>query len=170
MDVILLAKDGLMVPAEIPEMLPTNIVQTLTNIGLPVDYIREKAREMGLQLMVLFGSYATGDFDDDSDLDLAFDPGPDNPVTEEQVRNALQDRTGVYVHPLPLPNTSPAVRAEVALTGICLFESKPGTWEKYCIRALSEWEKLRPAYERQIKDEWDKDTIPHDEIEKYLKS
>jgi predicted nucleotidyltransferase len=94
-----------------------------------------------LRLAVLFGSRATGEAGDGSDFDVGIvpvDPGL-TLHAELALAASLSAAVSAEVDLVRLDEDAPLLGAEVARTGICLFEITPGTFASYRASAMSRW-------------------------------
>jgi uncharacterized protein len=115
--------------------------------GLPLtDTMRERLRAAfaggpPLRLAVLFGSQATGRARPGSDFDIGIWPiDPDLPLHHElALAAALSEAAGAEVDVVRLDVDAPQLGAEVARTGLCLFEGAPGTFAAFRAEAISRW-------------------------------
>ncbi len=115
--------------------------------GLPVpDTVRERLRAAlaggpPLRLVVLFGSQATGRARDGSDFDIGIWPvDPELTLHDELVlAAALSEAAGAEVDVVRLDVDAPQLGAEVARTGLCLFEEAPGAFAAFRADAIARW-------------------------------
>ena len=105
-----------------------------------------------LELVVLFGSRATGRARAGSDLDLAV--RCTNPVDLEQLYLALAPRLGSdHLDLVDLRRAGPLLAFEVARSGHVLFEKRPGVFREFqslAARRYCDTAKLRRAQRRAI--------------------
>ena len=94
-----------------------------------------------LRLAVLFGSRATGKARPGSDVDVGIVPvNAGLPLSEElALASALSGAATAEVDLVRLDQDNPLLGAEVARTGVCLFEEAPGTFAAYRADAMSTW-------------------------------
>lgn len=97
-----------------------------------------------LDLLVLFGSAASGRLRPDSDVDLGWVGSSVAPGDEALLREALERRLGREVHLVDLRLASDLVRVEVIRTGRLAFERTPGAWNTFTAEALSRWFDIEP--------------------------
>jgi predicted nucleotidyltransferase len=108
--------------------------------------------EKGLQLVLLFGSMASGRATRQSDIDLAFlfDEPVDNLALTNRVIRLLQtDKVDV----LDLRRTSPLLSFAGAKEGKLLYERTPGLFNSFCSLAFRRYidtKKMRDAQGRAI--------------------
>jgi len=128
--------------------------QAATACGLDLEKAKEAAARHGAEFLVVYGSFVRGDERDGSDLDLACGCGPDSaPALAQELSRAC----AVPVDLRPFGSGSPAWRAEVALTGVCIYEREQGRWEAARAAALVEWAWRRPRGR-------ERGTVPHEAI------
>jgi len=94
-----------------------------------------------LRLAVLFGSRATGRASAGSDFDVGILPvDPELSLHDELAFAAsLSAAVSGEVDLVRLDGDAPLLGAEVARTGVCLFEAAPGTFAAYRASAMSRW-------------------------------
>lgn len=94
-----------------------------------------------LRLLVLFGSQASGRASVGSDVDIGVVPiyGDLTANDESALVNALSAAANAEVDLVRLDQADPLLGREVARSGICIFEKKPGTFARWRARAMSEW-------------------------------
>lgn len=128
--------------------------EVATACGLDLEKAREAVAHHGAEFLVAYGSFVRGDERDGSDLDLACGCGPDSaPALAQELSRVC----AVPVDLRSFASGSPAWRAEVALTGVCICEREQGRWEVARAAALEEWARRRPRGRRR-------GTIPHEAI------
>src|SRR5258708_39344370 len=94
-----------------------------------------------LRLAVLFGSRTTGRARAGSDFDVGIVPvDPDLALSEElALASSLSGAVSAEVDLVRLDQDNPLLGAEVARSGVCLFEEAPGTFAAYRANAMSTW-------------------------------
>jgi predicted nucleotidyltransferase len=94
-----------------------------------------------LRLAVLFGSQASGKGRPGSDFDIGIIPVSAALSLHEELLlgSELSSVTGTEVDVVRLDGAVPLLGAEVARSGICLFEAVPGTFAAFRANAISEW-------------------------------
>jgi predicted nucleotidyltransferase len=108
----------------------------------PLDRLREAlAQGPPLRLAVLFGSRATGKAGSGSDYDVGILPfDPTLPLHDElALASKLSGAVGTEVDVVRLDHDAPQLGAEVARSGICLFEAASGAFAAYRADAISVW-------------------------------
>jgi predicted nucleotidyltransferase len=117
------------------------------------DRLAPLSADHGLQLVVLFGSAASGKMHKGSDVDLAFlfDVSPDIlELTNRVIRRLRIDNVDV----VDLRRASPLLRMSVVKSGHLLYERSPGIYTDFCslsFRMYADSKKLRDAQARSIK-------------------
>jgi uncharacterized protein len=118
------------------------------------DEIKEKLvplfKEEGLQLILLFGSVATGNFSKESDVDLGF-------LFDEAVN--ILDLTNRVVRLLHLNNVdivdlrraTPTLKLAAVGHGKLLYERSPGVFHEFCSLAFRRFVDTRKLREAQGK-------------------
>jgi len=107
--------------------------------------------QQGLELVVLFGSVATGQTHAKSDFDIAILPRTGVSMTlmqELQLQHALSVATGLEVDLVRLDRATPVVKREVARNGIPLLERSPGAFSQFAANAALEYLELQPLLEQ----------------------
>lgn len=110
--------------------------------------------DRGLQLVVLFGSYATGKIHKKSDIDVAF--LYDKPADILKLTNSvIQLLHADNVDAVDLFHANPLLKFSVAKNGMLLFEKEPGTFNHFKAMAFKifiDTKKLRDARTKAIDD------------------
>jgi predicted nucleotidyltransferase len=116
-------------------------------LDLPLDSLRQWARDAGSRLVVVFGSRASGRSGPMSDLDVAVDfPELPEPLQRLRIMGEIQDRLGstgadvVFLH----PGTDPVLRFEIFRSGQPIHEAEPGLFVREKVRALKLYEDALP--------------------------
>lgn len=120
------------------------------------DEIRRLAARHRLSLLVLFGSRARGEARRDSDFDIAvltegaYPRGasplrPDEAQAFRRLHADLQHLLGTgRIDLVLLDRASPLLAHRVARDGIPLYEASPGTFARFCVRAVQRLDDMRP--------------------------
>ncbi|MEK7727928.1 MAG: nucleotidyltransferase domain-containing protein [candidate division KSB1 bacterium] len=120
---------------------------------LDKNVLQEWCRARGIDLMILFGSRATGKTHPGSDIDLALFARA-NHLREHHVRlyGEMEDlfREEIDVAILDL-DADPVLLMEVYQKGKCLYESEPGLFFEQKIRAYKIFEDTEPL--RRFRDQ-----------------
>ncbi len=119
-----------------------DVGKALTNFdNASRDRLRTALLNAPLRLAVLFGSQATGRGRPGSDFDVGIIPlDPQMPLHDElALAAALSGAVSAEVDLVRLDGDAPLLGAEVARTGVCLFEAAPGVFSAYRAAAISRW-------------------------------
>ncbi|MDP3996221.1 MAG: nucleotidyltransferase domain-containing protein [bacterium] len=111
--------------------------------------IRELADEYGLNVVVLFGSQATGKIHSKSDVDIAVISR--KPVERIKLVSEFSDllrRDDVEV--VNLVNASPTLMRSVVADGKLLYEAEEGAFLRWKIYAIKIW--METAWLRKLRD------------------
>jgi predicted nucleotidyltransferase len=94
-----------------------------------------------LRLAVLFGSRATGRSREGSDFDIGIVPVDAALSLHDELvlASELSAAVSAEVDVVRLDGDEPLLGAEVARTGICLYEAAPGVFAAYRATAISQW-------------------------------
>jgi len=99
----------------------------------------------GVQLAVLFGSFARGRAQDDSDVDVAVVLDPNVTSAEELAfHESLARTTDREVDLVRLEHADVILRNRVAREGVLLFERSPGLFARYSATAALEYLEMEP--------------------------
>ena len=105
------------------------------------------ARHAGVDLVVLFGSRARGDFSPGSDWDIAF--SSTGPIDSLAVRLDFTDALGSdAVDLVGLDAASALLRYRVARDGVPLFERREGAFARFWMQAVEFWCDVAPLVRR----------------------
>jgi predicted nucleotidyltransferase len=104
----------------------------------------------GIDLALLFGSFARGDQRADSDIDLAVSGGAVDPL---ELAGVIARATGRDVQVVRLHEASIPLLESIIDDGIVLFEGHAGSAASWRARVLADLELDRPWYARQ-RDAW----------------
>jgi predicted nucleotidyltransferase len=117
-----------------------------------LDSLRQLAgRTPSLDLLMLFGSRARGDFHPHSDWDLAYLAAPGFDVAAflgEVVARLGTDRVDL----VDLARAGALLRYRAARDGVTLFERRPRLAESYCLEAADFWCDAGPLIEQGYDD------------------
>lgn len=112
------------------------------------------AREAGLDLVVLFGSAATGARAVPEDLDIAVRAAT-GVVDLMALTNRLIERVGTqHIDLVDLRRADPVLLAAVARDGVPLFEQEPATFARFvslAVRRFADTKKFRDAAREDIR-------------------
>jgi predicted nucleotidyltransferase len=117
--------------------------------GITLERVRRAAASIGgLDLVVLFGSRATGRFTSRSDIDLAvrsnLPPGPARRTQEVDLARAV----GAGAEIVFFDDAPPQLRFEIARSGLVVAERLPGLWVRERARAMVDWWDWAPLARR----------------------
>lgn len=121
-------------------------------LNLDKNVLQEWCRTRGIDLMILFGSHATGKIHPGSDIDIAlFARANHLRAKHVQLYGEIEDlfRAEIDLAILDL-DTDPVLLLEVYQKGKCLFESKSGLFFEQKIRAVRVFEDTAPL--RRLRD------------------
>jgi predicted nucleotidyltransferase len=117
----------------------------------------------GIQLVVLFGSSASGRARPGSDVDVAVLGG--GLWDQLGVASDVAALLGREPDPVDLGTASDWLRFEVARRGALLFEDEPGRWHRFQAEAMLRWFDLAPIVARcaeGVRRRLARDTAPRD--------
>jgi predicted nucleotidyltransferase len=101
-----------------------------------------------VDLVVLFGSRATGRFEPESDIDLAVRSGMPAGEPRRRLEVELARAVGSGADIVFFDEAPPQLRFEIAKSGIVVFEQSPGTWARERARAMVDWWDWAPIARR----------------------
>lgn len=120
----------------------------MEELGIDRKRLADLARRHGLNLVVLFGSRATGHVHARSDVDLGV--SADRPLELERLTDVFSELgallPGVPVDVVDLRRADPLLLRKVFETAICLF-GEPGAFHAERLRAFHRYEDYRPFIE-----------------------
>jgi predicted nucleotidyltransferase len=124
-----------------------------TNAGVPKEALRvtaaeHAARVPGLELVVLFGSVASGVARPDSDADIGVLGG--GFWQQLQIASKLAAELGREPHVVDLGQVPEALAYEIARTGLPLFEAEPFVWARFQARTALRFFDFQAARERCV--------------------
>jgi predicted nucleotidyltransferase len=97
-----------------------------------------------VDLLVIFGSAASGRLRAESDVDVGFMGRAPATEDEADLLEALERRVGRDVHLTDLRLASELLRIEVVRTGIPSFERTGGGWTTFAAESMSRWFDIEP--------------------------
>jgi predicted nucleotidyltransferase len=120
----------------------------------PEERVSRVARQAaGLELLVLFGSRARGDSREGSDWDLGYLGAVDENALRAELTRALGTEA---VDLVDLGRAGALLRFRAARDGRAMFESAPGAFDDFRVRAATFWCDAQPvlarAYGRVLED------------------
>ena len=95
-------------------------VRTLSEIQ---DIVSRLARQLGAKRIFLFGSYARGDMNEDSDIDLRIDKGAIQGLQLAGLLLDLEDSLGVSVDLIPTTSLYPHFFESIHNDEVLLYEA-----------------------------------------------
>lgn len=119
------------------------------NIKIKKEELTKIAEKYGLNLLVLFGSQATGKTHPKSDVDIGYTA---NGQLELNTRFEIgKDISRVLerddIELVDLQRISPLMKKIVADEGVLLYEREPGMFELFCIYAFKLYVETKPLRE-----------------------
>lgn len=119
--------------------------------SLPIGRLQRLARSLAadlpeVQLLVLFGSVASGASRPDSDVDLGILGG--DSWNGLRLGAELAHVLGREPHVVQLDSAPAALRYEVARTGRLLYEVEPNVWARFQAEAMISYFDVQPLRER----------------------
>ncbi|MFW6028869.1 MAG: type VII toxin-antitoxin system MntA family adenylyltransferase antitoxin [Halanaerobiales bacterium] len=103
-----------------------------------------------LTLLIIFGSYNSDNFNEDSDIDLAIKVNDSEQIRKNK-KEILDKISSIFDHrdiDLILLNYAEAlIKFKIACEGSLIYEKKKGLFQKFQIRAMSEHNDARKFYE-----------------------
>jgi predicted nucleotidyltransferase len=115
-----------------------------------LERLKEKAAGLStVRLAILFGSFARGEAQARSDVDLALWLEPDGIEDRFRAEAEMGRAARRDVHCVFLPEAPPLLRFEIARDGVLLHADEEGTWSGFRARAMLDWWDWAP-YHRQI--------------------
>ncbi|MFN2341135.1 MAG: nucleotidyltransferase family protein [Halanaerobium sp.] len=115
-----------------------------------INYIRDILTEYGLQLLILFGSYESDNFNKNSDIDLAVKVRQLNQLKKDQfqILNQLSALFGQRPVDLVILNhADPLIKFKIASEGELLYQSEEHIFENFQVRAAAEHNDARKFYQ-----------------------
>jgi predicted nucleotidyltransferase len=92
-----------------------------------------------IELMVLFGSAATGRLARESDVDVGVLLDAVSPEVRRRIEVALGRAAGRAIDLVDLVTAPPQLRFEIARDGRVLLERRPHLWADFRARAMIDW-------------------------------
>jgi predicted nucleotidyltransferase len=107
-----------------------------------------QVRVDGIELLVLFGSRASGRARPSSDLDVAVRVRNATSERKRRIEIELLRATGDRTDVIFLDEAPPQLRFEIARSGIPVIESEEGGWARERARAMIDWWDWAPIARR----------------------
>jgi predicted nucleotidyltransferase len=117
--------------------------------------LAQVASELGLRLLVLFGSRARGHAHVGSDWDLAYVAPPTFDAEELRLRVAAALGTD-EIDLVDLAHGSALIRMKVASEGRPIYEASPGAFRSFAIEAARFWCDVEPVLRHAYREILDK--------------
>jgi hypothetical protein len=92
-------------------------VASFEDIGVRLKQRTESLRALGVEAVTVFGSFASGDFDGASDVDLIVEPGPKSFTELMDLQDVLESALMRRVDVLTPKAVKPSLAGEVERTG-----------------------------------------------------
>jgi len=115
-----------------------------------INKIKNILSDFGLELLILFGSYESEKFSENSDIDLAVKVKNMDFLKNNQdhVLYSISKIFGLRPVDLVLLNhADPLIKFKIASEGKLLYQNKKGLFEKFQVRAASEHNDARKFYQ-----------------------
>ena len=119
-------------------------------MNLPVKKLTELAKEYQINLMILFGSYLTENYNENSDIDLAIQVDDINLIKTERLKilNQISALFNYHEIDLVLLNyADPLLKFNIACDGKLIYEKKSGLFNIFKVRAMSEHHDAKKFYQ-----------------------
>lgn len=132
--------------------------QAIEASGLDLVRLLALAKAKRFRLVVLYGSFVNGGWrlpgpgirpGEESDIDIGFLPGSEPAVRKEFAGLARVKVDAKDLTPQPGYRNS-LYRAEVAATGVCVYEDRPGAWAAWKRQAREDWRRDEAAYLKEM--------------------
>ena len=102
-----------------------------------------------LTLLIIFGSYNSDNFNEDSDIDLAVKVNYPDQIIENK-KEILDKISSIFDHRdidlILLNYAEPLIKYKIACEGSLIYEKKKDLFQKFQIRAMSEHNDARKFY------------------------
>ncbi|MGM0438514.1 MAG: type VII toxin-antitoxin system MntA family adenylyltransferase antitoxin [Bacillota bacterium] len=103
-----------------------------------------------LTLLIIFGSYNSDNFNEDSDIDLAVKVNDPEQIRKNK-KEILDKISSIFNHRdidlILLNYAEPLIKYKIACEGSLIYEKKKDLFQKFQIRAMSEHNDARKFYE-----------------------
>jgi len=115
-----------------------------------INKIKDILADYGLELLILFGSYGSKNFNEDSDLDLAVKVKDIEQLKKNQL-DILNQISALFnqipVDLILLNHADPLIKFKIASEGKMLYQKEKGLFEKFQVRAAAEQNDARKFYQ-----------------------
>lgn len=115
-----------------------------------INKIKDILADFGLELLILFGSYESDNFNENSDIDLAVKVIHFKKLKENQIQILNQLSVLFEHHPVDLVllnHADPLIKFKIASEGKLLYQNEKGLFEKFQVRAAAEHNDARKFYQ-----------------------
>jgi predicted nucleotidyltransferase len=119
-----------------------------------INKIKNILADYGLKLLILFGSYESNSFNENSDLDLAVKIKEPEQLKKDQLD--ILNKISALFNQIPvdlilLNHADPLIKFKVAAEGKLLYQAEKGLFEKFQVRAAAEHNDARKFYQLEKK-------------------
>jgi predicted nucleotidyltransferase len=115
-----------------------------------INKIRGILKNYELQLLILFGSYESENFNENSDIDLAVKVKKESSLKKNQ-DHVLYSISKIFdlrpVDLVLLNHADPLIKFKIASEGKLLYQNEKGLFEKFQVRAAAEHNDVRKFYQ-----------------------
>ena len=115
-----------------------------------INKIKEILSDYELELLILFGSYETENFNENSDLDLAVKVKANEKLKNDQL-DILHQISSLFnqipVDLILLNHADPLIKFKIASEGTLLYQKEKGLFEEFQVRAAAEHNDARKFYQ-----------------------
>lgn len=115
-----------------------------------INKIKNILADYGLKLLILFGSYESNTFNENSDLDLAVKVKAVEQLKKDQLD--ILNKISALFNQIPvdlvlLNHAAPLIKFKIASEGKLLYQAEKGLFEKFQVRAAAEHNDVRKFYQ-----------------------
>ncbi|TDO91307.1 putative nucleotidyltransferase [Halanaerobium saccharolyticum] len=115
-----------------------------------INKIKDILADFGLELLILFGSYESNNFNENSDLDLAVKVKAVGQLKKDQLD--ILNKISALFNQIPvdlvlLNHADPLIKFKIASEGKLLYQAEKGLFEKFQVRAAAEHNDARKFYQ-----------------------
>lgn len=115
-----------------------------------INKIKDILADFGLELLILFGSYESQSFNENSDIDLAVKVKKIDSLKKNQ-DHVLYSISKIFdlrpVDLVVLNHADPLIKFKIASEGKLLYQNEKGLFEKFQVRAAAEHNDARKFYQ-----------------------
>lgn len=119
-------------------------------MNIPYDYLKKLCENNKINLMVLFGSYASENFNEKSDIDLAINSDNINFIRNNKTELLYKiSRKLNYknIDIVILNHANPLLKFNIARNGKLIYEKQKGLFNKFKVRAMKENNDAKKFYQ-----------------------